>query len=238
MPKQLLPTFVAYALAFFLVFFLVAVIFSRVILRGEAVTVPDLSGKTIVQARAELDKKDLHLAQRGSDFNDDTPRGQIIFQDPAPNSRIRVTKVVQVVTSAGSRNVAVPDLPGKSLENALTLLKDTGLTRGKMTQIHTPRYPAGRITAQEPAPGEVVERSSPVGLLLSQGDREDRYLMPDLIDRRADRIVAWLSEMDFKVADIHYVYYPGQSSGVIVNQFPPSGYVVQKRGLITLEVSR
>jgi beta-lactam-binding protein with PASTA domain len=238
MPKIFLPRAAVYGLAFLILFFLTAIIFSQVILKGEAVNVPDLTGKTVAEAKEELKKKDLLLAQGGTEFSDTAARGLILLQDPAPHSRLRVTKVVQVVTSAGSRRVTVPDIENKSLETALQLLKEAGLARGKLTQIHTTRYPAGRVIAQQPAPGEAAERGSPVGLMLSQGGSEARYLMPDLIGLRAERVIARLKSMDFKVADIHYVYYPGQPSGVIVGQFPRSGFRVQKRNLITLEVSR
>jgi beta-lactam-binding protein with PASTA domain len=238
MPTQRLANLAVYALAFFILFFLTAIIFSQVILKGETVSVPDLTGKTVQEAKADLAKKDLAVALRGTEFNDLVPRGQILFQDPAAGSKIRVTKVVQVVTSAGSQEVAVPDLAGKSLDAALDALKQAGLVKGKQTQVHTPRYAAGRVIAQDPPPGAVVERNAPVGLLLSQGEREELFLMPDLIYGRADRVIARLKALDFKVADIHYVYYPGLSSGIIVKQFPPNGYRIRKRNLITLEVSR
>jgi serine/threonine-protein kinase len=238
MPKRVLFNLAFFSLLFLILFFLAAIVFSQVVLKGETVAVPDLTGKTVAQARAELAKKDLSVVQRGSEFNDRWDRGLIIRQDPVPDSRILVTKAVQVVTSAGSQSVKVPDLESKSLDSVLTLLQSSGLYKGRLTQVHTSRYPAGRVIAQKPAPDEVVERNAQVGLLLSQGAREGRYVMPDLIGRRAEGVIARLKVIDFKVADIHYVYYPGLASGVIVKQYPPGGYKIQKRNLITLEVSR
>jgi eukaryotic-like serine/threonine-protein kinase len=238
MPKNLLYDIAFYAMLFFIVFFLSAVVISQVVLKGEAVTVPDLTGKTVTQARAELVKKDLSVAQRGTEFDDRWERGLIVRQDPAPGSRIRVTKLVQVVTSLGSEKVTVPDVQSRSLDNVLTLLREAGLVRGKLSQVHTPALPAGRVIAQRPAPDSIVERNSPVGLLISQGGLERRYVMPDLIYRRADRVLARLQAWDFKVADIRYVYYPGLAPGIIVKQDPPNGFRIQKRNRISLEVSR
>lgn len=238
MPKNLLYDIAFYAMLFFIIFFLSAVVISQVVLKGEAVTVPDLTGKTVTQARAELVKKDLSVAQRGTEFDDRWERGLIVRQDPAPGSRIRVTKLVQVVTSLGSEKVTVPDVQSRSLDNVLTLLREAGLVRGKLSQVHTPALPAGRVIAQRPAPDSIVERNSPVGLLISQGGLERRYVMPDLIYRRADRVLARLQAWDFKVADIRYVYYPGLAPGIIVKQDPPNGFRIQKRNRISLEVSR
>ncbi len=238
MLKKNLLDLAVYPILFLIVFFLSAVIFSKVILKGETVTVPDLTGKTLAAARTELAKKDLSVAQRGTESSDRWEKGLIIRQDPAPGSKIRVTKVVQAVLSSGSQTVTVPDIRGKSLDSASDELRSSGLLKGKSTQIHTAKYPAGRVIAQKPDPGTVVERNAPVGLLVSQGDRDDRYLMPDLIYRRAEAVIARLKDLDFRVADIHYVYYPGLSSGIIVRQSPPSGFRIQKRNQITLEVSR
>lgn len=239
MAKKLLYNLALSSLLFLILFFLSAVIFSQILLKSEAVTVPDLTGKTVAQARAELAKKDLSVAQNGTELSDRWERGLIVRQDPAAGSRIRVTKVVRVVTSSGSEKVPVPDLAGKSLDEALTMLQAGGLVKGNLTQVHTPKLPAGRVLAQKPGPGAIVERKYPVGLLVSQGDVDDRFIMPDLlIGLRADRVIERLKAIGFKVADIRYVYYPGQPAGIIVGQDPREGFPVHKRSRISLEVSR
>ena len=238
MAKRFLYNAALSTLLFLILFFLSAVIFSQVLLKSEIVSVPDLTGKPVAQARAELQKKDLTLVQKGTESSDRVEKGLIVRQDPAAGSRIRLTTVVQVFTSSGSGTVAVPDLAGKALDEALTLLQAAGLTKGRLTQVHTPRRPAGRIMDQRPAAGTVVERGFPIGLLLSQGDVEDRYIMPDLIGRRADGVIGRLDGWGFKVADIRYVYYPGAEAGLVVKQDPPNGYRIEKRNRISLEVSR
>ncbi len=238
MAKKFLFNAAVATLLFLILFFLSAVIFSQVLLKSEVVSVPDLVGKPVAQARAELQKKDLTLAQKGTEPSDRFDKGLIVRQDPASGSRIRVTRVVQVTTSSGSGTVTVPDLAGKTLEETLTLLQTAGLTKGKMTQVHTARLPAGRIIDQRPAPGAVVERGFAVGLLLSQGGLDERYMMPDLIGLKADAIIGRLDAAGFKVADIRYVYYPGAPAGLIVKQDPPNGYRIQKRNRISFEVSR
>jgi beta-lactam-binding protein with PASTA domain len=238
MAKSFLYNAAVSVLLFLILFFLSAVIFSQVVLKSEVVSVPDLVGKPLAQARAELQKKDLTLVQKGTEASDRFDRGLIVRQDPALGSKIRISRVVQVFLSSGSGTVTVPDLSERTLEESLTVLQAAGLTKGKITQVHTPRLPAGKILDQRPAPGTVVERGFPVCLLLSQGGLDDRYVMPDLIGLRSDSVIGRLNASGFKVADIRYVYYPGAPAGLIVKQDPPNGYRIQKRNRISLEVSR
>lgn len=222
-----------------ILFFSSALITTRLILKGEIVTVPDLKGKTPEQARFEVSLRLLSLIVQATEYHDEIEKGRIISQDPPAGSKIRSNRSVRVVLSAGSELVDIPDLTNKSLEKAIQMLAASGLTRGLMAQIHTSLYPAGRVIAQKPKP-EVgrVKRMMPVNLLISQGEREEKYIMPDLIGRKGEVVIAQLKSLGFNVANIRSSYYPGLQSGIIIKQSPPHGYPVQKRNLISLEVSR
>jgi len=239
MPAQKILAYSQFLLFLLIIFLSSAILSSRVIQRGEIVSVPDISGKTLAEAERELARKRLPLQEKGVEFSDRYGRGKIIVQEPAAGSKIRVNQTVRVIISGGSELVEVPALVGRSLEAASKVLAENGLQRGLISQIHTSRYAAGRIIAQEPTPGEQkIKRTTPLNFLVSQGEVELRYLMPDLIGRRAGPSIPRLQALGFKVADVRYSYYPGLDAGVIIKQFPPNGYGIAKRGLISLEVSR
>ena len=219
-------------------FFLSASIASRLILGQEMVTLPDLVGTPIEAARAEAVKKGLSLVVAGVRTSGSHAQGRIIYQEPSAGSRLRVHKTVRVLLSAGSEIVPVPKLEGRSVEASGGLLQEAGLVRGRMTQIHTSLFPAGRVLAPQPVPRADRPRRSAVRLLVSQGERGGRFLMPDLITRRAAPVIERLKSLEFKVSDIRYVTYPGWEPGIIVNQVPPPGFRIQRRNLISLEVTK
>jgi serine/threonine-protein kinase len=239
MPAARVLSYSQFLLLFLIVFFLAAIFTSQFIERGEIVTIPDLAGKTMAEARTDLARLKLSLQEKGVQFSDRYERGRIILQEPQAHSRIRVNKVVRVTLSGGSEMVDVPGLVGRSLEAASRILNDAGLHKGLVSQIHTSQYAAGRIIAQDPPPSSSkVKRNTSVNFLVSQGDVEPRYIMPDLIGKKALPTVSRLNALGFKVADVRYSYYPGLDSGVIIKQFPAHGFGVAKRNLIALEVSR
>jgi len=227
-----------YALAYLVLFFGAATVSSQIIFRGELVTLPNLTGKTVEEARVALAEKKTALAVRGTHFDSRYEKGRILSQDPGPNSRIKTKRTVGVVISDGSEGLVVPLLEGRSLEFATQELKTIGLRRGRISQIHTPRYAAGRIIAQWPAPGGTAGRSSAVDFLVSQGAWEPQYVMPDLIERSATQVLARLKALEFQVTEIHYSYYPGLGPGIVIKQSPVHGTRIQQRNQITLEVSK
>jgi len=238
MPQKKATDVILYILILFNLLFLSAFASYRITLKGEMVTLPDLHGMSVEEAKKELTEKKLSLVQSGFQLHDRLDMGRVISQDPAADSRIKLNKVVKVIVSSGKEKTIVPLVVGRSLQAVSQELKNVGLLKGKISHVHTSRYSAGRIIAQYPLPMSEVAKNSRLSMLVSQGEREEQFLMPDLIGKFGPRVIAKLRELGFRVGDVRRSYYPGLEAGVIIKQFPPHGFRVQKRNLITLEVSK
>lgn len=238
MPTKKIFNYALLILLFLNLFFISAILSFQVTLKGEMVTLPSLIGKTLEEAKTDLKNKKIHLVQSGVRLHQRYERGKIIFQDPLADTKVKINTEARVVLSAGKEKVIVPELLGKNLQTIRPILEEAGLREGKISHVHTPKYAAGKIIGQYPLPKEEVGRDTPVSLLVSQGQHEIRYLMPDLIGKKATSSITQLEGMDFNVSDIRYRYYRGLDSGIIINQFPAPGSKIQKRNRITLEVSK
>ncbi len=227
-----------YSFILLIIFFLSSILSYRYVLKGEMVTIPNLIGKTFEEARTELSRKRLSIIQMGIQFDTRYERGRIIFHEPSAGSKIKIENAVKVILSAGKEKVFVPLIKGENFQNLGPILQETGITRGTISHVHSPKDAAGKILAQYPPPEEEVGRGSAVSLLISEGEWEEKYLMPDLIGRKAEDVIPWLEGLNFKVEDVRDTYYPGLSSGIIIKQHPNQGYMVQKNFPITLEVSK
>jgi beta-lactam-binding protein with PASTA domain len=229
---------VLYILLYLILFFLAADLTSQMVLKSELVTIPDLRGKKLDEAKSELANKKTSLIVQGSQFDNSYEKGMIIFQEPSAGSRFKVNRTVKVILSGGSEKASIPKFEGRSLEWASQALRETGLRKGRISQIHTPQYAAGRIISQQPAAAEIVGRNTPVNFLVSQGAWEEKYIMPDLIEKNCAAVIQKLRAMEFKASIDHDTLYQGLGPGIILRQSPIHGYPLLKRNQISLEVSK
>jgi serine/threonine-protein kinase len=221
-----------------ILFFLSALIAYQVTLKGEMVTIPNLASNSIEEAREILMDKKLFVIQSGVELHKRIDKDKIIQQDPLAGSKVKINSVVKVVLSAGKEKVIVPRFIGRSLQAIGPELIEAGLMKGKISHVHTSAYAAGRIISQNPLDNQEVARGSRISFLVSQGERERKFLMPDLIGKRASVATDKLKELEFNIGHIRYSYYPGLESGIIINQYPEPGSRIQRRNLITMEVSK
>jgi serine/threonine-protein kinase len=237
MPKKLF-SFLVYSLLFLNAFFLTAVVAFQVTKRGETVTVPDLSGMSLEDARSALEEVKLTLVQSGIELHVQYEKGQIIAQAPLPKTRSHLNTTVRVVVSAGKERVTVPDFQGRSLQAILPSLGSSGIRKGTITHVHSSRYSAGRIIGQSPLAGQEVPVRSPINFLVSEGEEEETFLMPDLLGRRVSHARKMLENMGFRLGPIRRSYYRGYEPGIIINQYPSQGSIIKKRNTIIMEVTK
>jgi serine/threonine-protein kinase len=134
--------------------------------------VPDVVGKSLRDAQAIIEREGFVLASGNQEvFHPDIPTGTIIDQNPrAYTSQPRGT-VIAVTVSKGKEPapVIMPNLVGKSLEEAQTELGQFGLSLGVVSNQHSETYISGKVIIQDVKAGSTVLQGTAVNLVVSQG---------------------------------------------------------------------
>lgn len=124
-------------------------------------TIPDLEpGADADTTVASLDALGLR-AERREVFHDEIPAGRLVAMSPGPGSSVERGATVTVTVSKGPDLVVVPDVVGRSAEDARVQLDAAGLTTGV---VHNER--GGDVVDQRPDGGDEVRRGTPVNLRL------------------------------------------------------------------------
>jgi beta-lactam-binding protein with PASTA domain len=121
-------------------------------------------------------------------------------------------------------SVEVPDLVGRSLEEAAQQLQSVGLEAGERTGTPTPNVPAGQIVRQSPAPGTRVDRGSRVQLTVAEAAPR---AVPDLAGKLLAEAEAILAKAGFKVGDVREEEASTAPPRTVLRQDPRPGTEVK-----------
>jgi serine/threonine-protein kinase len=118
----------------------------------DSTTVPDVVGMSVSDARKLAGERGLEFIVVGDRLTDRVPQGQIVQQAPVAGHQTS-GQPLRVTVSAG---VTVPDMRGKSVENATSALKDLGWKVARTERAPHPGHASGTVVLQHPPPGETA----------------------------------------------------------------------------------
>ena len=159
--------------------FLSAITAMRIAIHGREVSMPNLVGKSVTEANSELRSRGLVLRVADRIYSEQ-PINTVVRQTPPPGLLMKVSQQAHVVLSLGQRQLQIPPLEGNSLRVSRIELLRAGLQVGEVSGLTLPDIPADTVVMQSPKPG--AGAASPrVDVLVSQGPREEAFVMPHLI---------------------------------------------------------
>lgn len=141
---------------------------------AEKAEVPNLVGKTVSEAQKALSDKGLTDGGSTEEYSNTVAEGKIISQNVKAGKKVDGGTSVSYVVSKGKKpaeTVAVPDLRGYSLADAISALSNRGLSY-KEIAADSPS-PSGTVVDMSPDIGSQVEVGSTITLYVSNGTGSD-----------------------------------------------------------------
>lgn len=209
----------------------------RAILSSQEVVVPSLLEKRIPEAGSVAARRGLLLRVEGKRHDPKVPADRIVAQEPVPGSTLKSHRSIRVWTSLGPRRLRLPGVEGASLRTARLDLDQAQVPIRRVVEVDDVAE-EGTVLVQQPPAGDTDSLEDGVSLLVSRGRGGTDYLMPDLIGRRADDVLAELRRAGLKVSEIRYRAYPGVAPGVVIRQVPAAGHRVSTHTAMSVDVSK
>jgi beta-lactam-binding protein with PASTA domain len=229
--------------------FLSAVTTIRIAVRSHEVKMPDLVGKNVTDAQAELDK--INLGLRVADrVYDKMPAGSVVRQVPAPNIAVKEGQYAHVVVSLGALSIRVPSIENASLRTARIELLQAGLQLGEVTApslepqsfVNADGTPYKDIfwdviVAQVPRAGTMAT-SPRVDVLAPQAPRTAAFVMPFFIGLNEGDAQRALTEAGVHGIKITPVPAPQWPVGTVIEQFPAAGARLSVDGPVEIKIAQ
>lgn len=160
----------------------------------ETVQVPDFHGKHIDEVYKMAEKLELEIKIEKEQVDETQPEGTVLKQNPLPYKETEKGSVVKVVIVTETETITVPDFYGKTLQEAQTLLTNSGLKRGKITYEKSKNVAYGLVLSQSLKAGSEVESDSVINLVISDGyekeivHEQSKELVYEYVDSSAGTI--------------------------------------------------
>lgn len=205
---------------------------------GRYVDAPPMVGLTPAAAAQLATKHDLHIKTDPAQVYDETvPAGKVARQNPAAGQHVRRGGTVTLKLSRGPLRYTVPNVVGKTVEDARNALLASHLTPGTVTDTYSDTVRAGRVASTTPAASESVKTGTVVALVMSKGPAP--VDVPDVRGKSQKSATQTLTAAGFTVG-VTTAFSDTVNRGDVISQSPPGGAGAQapKGSTVTITVSQ
>ncbi|MBM7267719.1 Stk1 family PASTA domain-containing Ser/Thr kinase [Streptococcus sp. 2018037] len=199
-------------------------------------SIPDVVDKESDTARQELEALGFQVTIK-EEYSEKVAQGLVIKTNPEANSSAEKGAKITLYVSKGVAPQVVPNVVGKSQENATQVLQTAGFSVGTITQEYSSSVTAGQVISTDPVANTELAKGSIINLVISKGKE---LIMPDLISRNYtySQARSQLQALGVNAENIEKQEdrsYYSTTSDIVIGQYPAAGATID--GTVTLYVS-
>lgn len=200
---------------------------------------PDLRDKTLLEAEELLSKSSLKIKVEDEVYDAEIEKDHIISQLPKAETKVKEGREITVVISLGSDEVTVPDLSGKTEQEARIALENEGLELGEVTKATDSSQPVDVVIYQSVTQGETVETGTKVNLIINEKVEPEVVMtsVPSLVGKSLEEARKALTAAKLKEGTISKVSSDEYYSNVVINQQLAAGSSVAEGTAVNFTVS-
>jgi serine/threonine-protein kinase len=160
-------------------------------------------------------------------------KGQVVGSDPGSGSDADKGSTVTIFIGAGPNVIAVPDVHGKSLQEARTILQDKGFVPDTTTiPVNAPKVEAGNVVGTIPSAGKQVPQGTVIQIQVATGN----VVVPDVTGLSCDQATAKMKQKTL-VATCQDSPSNDQPQGQAFDSTPKAGTLAAQNTSVTVLIS-
>ena len=201
---------------------------------GSYLTMPTTDGRPLAEVQAELNAMGLASTVE-EEFSDDVASGSITHSDPSGGEPVHKRAEVQLYVSKGVDMKNVPDVSGKSQDDAKKVLTQAGLALGAITDAYSEDVPQGQVISQSVPSGTSVPHDTAVDVVLSKG--REPLTVPSLGGMSADAAKTAIEGLGL-VATPTEAFSDTVAEGQVISQQTNEGTILHRGDTVAYTVSK
>ena len=178
------------------------------------VNVPDISGMTVEEAKAQLENNGLIYEEAGREESDEV-EGTVLDYNPK-NIMVKKGSKIRVIVSIGKEKVKMPNVIGETIEVVESFAKKHNLGKLSVSSEYSESIPKGKIISTNPKAGEHITLDTNISVVISKGSKNIE--VPNVRGNKMLDAQAELESRGFNV-DINYKNVTDEASdGIVLSQ--------------------
>jgi serine/threonine-protein kinase len=196
----------------------------------QKVAVPNVIGKTLDEATAELN--DAHLSPKVQQTpNEQVAAGTVFDQDPKSGESVKESSTVTLKVSSGVGPVQIPDVTNQPVEAAQKILTDSHLDVVVDPAEPSSTIAKGNVISTDPKGGETVKAGSTVHIIPSAG-----ITVPNVLNLPQDEAARTLGDAGFNV-QVLTEKSDTVAQGLVIRTDPPPNTASSRGATVRMFVS-
>src|ERR671914_675592 len=189
-------------------------------------------GMSMTDAKAKLETAGLTVKTGKGSYDAKVPKDHVLRVSPEPGSRFKAGDTVTLYPSRGRFPIEVPDVTGKTLDQAKAELQATGLTPGVVERDYSDNVAKDMVVRTDPEAHEKQQPEEPVTIVLSNGIK-----LEDLVGWKREDAENWLRQRGLN-PQIQEQDDRNKDANTVLAMSPPAGAGVSQGDTITLQVNK
>lgn len=175
-------------------------------MHGEYVSVPDIKGKSLFDAKKELEDFDLDYLVVDSTYDESRPPLSVLDQQPAKGAKVKENRKIYITLNASQPpSVKIPSIIDNSKRQAELVLNSWGLKPGQLIYIPDMAKDAVlniQLNGKIVKPGQVVPKGTTIDLVLGNGFGTQVTEIPPLTDLTVSEAKAVLNAVHLNLGPL------------------------------------
>jgi serine/threonine-protein kinase len=197
-------------------------------------SVPNLRGQTLDEARAALSREGFKIGDVNEVFHDVAPKGTVVDTEPSVGMSVKKETPVALSISKGAQLFDVPNVVGKSVDEARKLMGDIGFSLVVEREVNHDTVPKGSIITLEPKSAR-AKRGTSFTALVSKGP--PLLGVPNLVGKTATEARTSLEGIGFAYVNVDE-FSETIPAGEVMSTNPGGGRLAPKGSQVTVIVSK
>jgi serine/threonine-protein kinase len=196
--------------------------------KGKVGYIPDIVGKQVDEAVKKLEDAGFEPIIYERQFDEKIKEGIVLRQSPDGDAEAKPGRKIYLIVSAGQEIVVMPKVAGMSLDQARIELVRLNLGNIATEFDFYDSIPSGIVVSQSPPAGTKYMPQKKVSLVVSQGARSGKVVVPDVTGLRYEEAVMRLQRIYLTLGKANFESRAEGKPMSVYDQYPAMGEVVEK----------